>query len=292
MLLGCILVYVCQDAIRLDYDLCEACEAKDDTWHPFFVITDPLQVPSPTLEVVCRRTRAERHHQKKSRGEPAMHVRVTCNGCGGSPIFGNRYKCTERHDYDLCEECYKADATGIPFLKVKKPWAAPVRINRGWGGRRGGRHAALSAFVQAMTDARDQRHENRHQRRQQRRHQKQQQQSPASQEEVPPTQTEEEKEAQAAVAALHPAVVAAPSVETPATNNETESGVVDTAAVSPVPAPHTPEDSPLGGRGFGFGHRMSRPAGSYRRLVARFIDDKTIPDGTILPPNTPFLKTW
>ena len=35
----------------------------------------------------------------------AVHTNVNCDGCGISPLTGNRYKCICCPDYDLCEAC-------------------------------------------------------------------------------------------------------------------------------------------------------------------------------------------
>jgi len=52
-----------------------------------------------------------------------VHDRVTCDGCGMSPIQGNRYKCFTCPDYDLCEACEDAGKhpADHPMLKIRMP---------------------------------------------------------------------------------------------------------------------------------------------------------------------------
>jgi hypothetical protein len=58
------------------------------------------------------------------------HPNVTCDGCGIKPIIGNRYKCTVCNDFDYCEACEEknSEAHKHPFLKIRKPEIAPVKI--------------------------------------------------------------------------------------------------------------------------------------------------------------------
>lgn len=52
-----------------------------------------------------------------------VHPAVTCDECEQTPIIGARYKCLERHDYDLCQRCYDRNReSGSPhqnFCRVK-----------------------------------------------------------------------------------------------------------------------------------------------------------------------------
>jgi hypothetical protein len=53
----------------------------------------------------------------------AVHHGITCDGCQKAPIVGNRYKCTECPDYDLCQEC--SDKKVHPdhnMIKMNRPW--------------------------------------------------------------------------------------------------------------------------------------------------------------------------
>lgn len=59
-----------------------------------------------------------------------VHKNVQCDGCGVTPVYGTRYKCTICENFDYCEECeakYK-DIHNHPFLKIRKPEYAPVEI--------------------------------------------------------------------------------------------------------------------------------------------------------------------
>lgn len=48
--------------------------------------------------------------------DAVVHVGVTCDECGVSPIKGNRFKCTVRDNFDLCETCEKSKVQ--PFAMV------------------------------------------------------------------------------------------------------------------------------------------------------------------------------
>jgi hypothetical protein len=76
----------------------------------------------------------------------ASHAQVTCDECGISPIVGARFKCTVRHDFDLCSKCEgKVTAQPFPMIKIYDPeqvqYLYPPHHGR-WGGRHGrwGRH--------------------------------------------------------------------------------------------------------------------------------------------------------
>jgi len=59
-----------------------------------------------------------------------IHSAVCCDGCGVSPIVGNRYKCTVCSNFDYCENCEEKNSEihQHPFLKIRKPEVAPVSI--------------------------------------------------------------------------------------------------------------------------------------------------------------------
>ena len=49
-----------------------------------------------------------------------QHPDVFCNGCGG-PVFGTRYKCAIRADFDLCEACIRSKPQAHPMMKIHTP---------------------------------------------------------------------------------------------------------------------------------------------------------------------------
>jgi len=51
-----------------------------------------------------------------------IHSAVCCDGCGVSPIVGNRYKCTVCSNFDYCENCEEKNSEihQHPFFKNKK----------------------------------------------------------------------------------------------------------------------------------------------------------------------------
>lgn len=59
---------------------------------------------------------------------PAVHTRVTCDGCGMHPIVGVRYKCSVLNDFDYCSNCEAKGDHPHPFLKINTPAQAPAAI--------------------------------------------------------------------------------------------------------------------------------------------------------------------
>ncbi|XP_065654111.1 sequestosome-1-like [Hydra vulgaris] len=58
----------------------------------------------------------------KSAHSNKEHVGVTCDGCN-SKIYGNRFKCTQCFDFDLCKTCYKKGEhpSDHEMLVIKEP---------------------------------------------------------------------------------------------------------------------------------------------------------------------------
>merc|ERR1711871_731508 len=55
-----------------------------------------------------------------------VHFGVICDACNANPVRGKRFKATNRHDYDLCEVCYKHRADICPGVEFEE-LAAPSR---------------------------------------------------------------------------------------------------------------------------------------------------------------------
>ncbi|KAL8719918.1 MAG: hypothetical protein Q9225_003147 [Loekoesia sp. 1 TL-2023] len=61
--------------------------------------------------------------EDQAKKEGFVHRGVTCNSCNVLPIRGIRYRCTNCHDYDLCEQCEALqvhDKTHL-FYKIRVP---------------------------------------------------------------------------------------------------------------------------------------------------------------------------
>lgn len=54
-------------------------------------------------------------------GTRPVHYYVTCDGCGMSPIVGDRFKCTVLHDFDLCDACEGKKEHPHPLRKIVEP---------------------------------------------------------------------------------------------------------------------------------------------------------------------------
>lgn len=53
----------------------------------------------------------------------AGHFGIACDGCNLKPIVGERYKCNECGDYDLCGECKEK---GIHYQHAFTQYATPL----------------------------------------------------------------------------------------------------------------------------------------------------------------------
>jgi Zinc finger, ZZ type len=67
-----------------------------------------------------------------SHAAAVSHADVRCDGCGMSPIMGNRWKCSRCPNYDYCNTCYASrDQLHSPdhlFLHIPRP----LRTNHGY----------------------------------------------------------------------------------------------------------------------------------------------------------------
>jgi len=64
-----------------------------------------------------------------------VHEHVVCDGCGVTPIRGDRFKCTVRDDYDLCPACERTRNEPFPLRKISEP---QVFSRANWGPKRAG----------------------------------------------------------------------------------------------------------------------------------------------------------
>ncbi len=56
------------------------------------------------------------------------HQNVACDGCGASPLFGIRYKCSVCPNFDYCETCEDRLTHEHAFIKITRPELAPSVI--------------------------------------------------------------------------------------------------------------------------------------------------------------------
>lgn len=89
-----------------DFDLCNTCFASIDEHHDERHAFQQFKLPIPT------------HHRASMPNHKPLypaacdlvdqseeHEGFYCDGCDMSPIKGMRFRCTQCHDYDLCEAC-------------------------------------------------------------------------------------------------------------------------------------------------------------------------------------------
>lgn len=74
----------------------------------------------------------EKVEEKKVEQAPkpaaVVHEGITCDNCEKHGIEGVRYKCSVCPDYDFCEQCEAMVEHPHPFLKIKTPRQAPIKI--------------------------------------------------------------------------------------------------------------------------------------------------------------------
>ena len=99
-----------------NFDFCEACykKEKEKHGHPFKVVETNM-ILKQILDKVSLKP-------QNSEGK-SIHHKVSCDGCGMNPIIGTRFKCSNCHNFDYCENCveiYKNEHNH-KFIKIEKP---------------------------------------------------------------------------------------------------------------------------------------------------------------------------
>lgn len=107
--------------VRDDYDLCSACESKQEQDYPMLKIYKPTFLPRKGAYSVEHRTIRLESDSTRRDHHPQVHYHVKCDGCGALPIIGNRFQCTKRPNYDLCESCKLNDSSGYVMRKIELP---------------------------------------------------------------------------------------------------------------------------------------------------------------------------
>ncbi|KAI0828967.1 hypothetical protein BC628DRAFT_1482227 [Trametes gibbosa] len=119
-----------------DYDLCQVClmtpslRSQHHAAHQFFGIEKPGEIIVHTVftgdderQPDQRPAVSESETRVRTRDvEPVVH-NATCNLCD-SRIRGDRFKCLDCPDYDMCQLCYKIASEQHPghgFVKVSEP---------------------------------------------------------------------------------------------------------------------------------------------------------------------------
>ncbi|CAM8881197.1 unnamed protein product [Rhodiola kirilowii] len=85
-----------------------------------FLKTRP-DVRFPTFYKGDRGPQFKRSHSHSDRVGPAVHTGVQCDICDVNPITGPRFKSKVRHNYDLCNLCYKKSGKEADYVRIDSP---------------------------------------------------------------------------------------------------------------------------------------------------------------------------
>ena len=112
--------------VRPDFDLCCVCEAK--AAQPYAMIKHYRPNVLKSIEVVPNEndvaTVNARHNSPPKESDNSSvekHVHIRCDSCGMKPIVGARYKCSVRPNFDLCGSCAaKNPNQPHPMVEVRR----------------------------------------------------------------------------------------------------------------------------------------------------------------------------
>lgn len=119
--------YRFQCTVRPNFDLCSNCEAK--RVQPYAMIKHYRPNMLKSIEVIANDSVSgdKRIEQDVSK---ERHCNIRCNCCGMKPIVGIRYKCSVRPDFNLCGLCEsKTPKQPHPLLKMITPEKSLVKAN-------------------------------------------------------------------------------------------------------------------------------------------------------------------
>lgn len=93
-----------------DYDLCEKCESS---FNDHEIVTEKHSFRHPTIKIhdseslsVDEGVLADLISKSNLTNTSAVHCNVSCDSCDDDkPIVGNRYKCLQCANFDLCQKC-------------------------------------------------------------------------------------------------------------------------------------------------------------------------------------------
>ncbi|KAJ2491675.1 hypothetical protein IWW37_002125 [Coemansia sp. RSA 2050] len=232
---------------------------------PIRACTLPSLVPHPSIatqtphaEVKQQQTEAARSVESSTSTEEsssAVHPNVVCDGCD-FPIVGVRYKCGNCLDYDLCESCESTVEHNENHLFVKMRKYHPTPISA----------PMLKAVYPRKGFWPD---------------------GPAPLPSRPTLRSTGGAVASVATEAvagtLAPVAAMASAVSAAAASIATDSTAAVTTRASPPPPPTPPRVQPISR-----GNSVVQSS----KYVAIFVEDVTIPDGTLMAPGESFVKIW